>query len=85
MVVIYIYIYIYIYILAQFVCHATHVAFCHMYIYSMLYTIDYILYGPTMGMVHGTNILPLFFSPFLLLLLLIYDGVGTYNETAIVD
>ena len=41
----------------------------------MLYTINYILYGQTMGTV----------LPFLLFLIVIYDGVGTYNETITMD
>ena len=52
------------------------------YVYSMLYTIDYVLYDRTIGTVHTYC---LSFSPLLLLLIVIYDGVGSYNETTIVD
>ena len=74
----YIYIYIYIYTLVQFVWHITHVDFCH--VYSMLYTIDYLLYGQTMETTVQTYY-PLLF-PLLLLLVVIYGGVVTYNKTA---
>ena len=49
-VVICIYIYIYIYeciLLVQFVCHTTHAVFV-IDVYSMLYIINYVLYGQTM-------------------------------------
>jgi len=45
------------------------------YRYSMVYSINYTLYGRTMGTV----------LPLLLLLIVIYNGVGMYNETIIMD
>ena len=45
------------------------------YVYSMVYTISYILYGETMGIVHK-NIASLLLH-LLLLLFVIYDGIGT--------
>ena len=41
----------------------------------MSYTINYILYGRTIGTI----------VPLLLLLIVIYDGNRTYNETIIMD
>ena len=52
------------------------------YRYSMVYTINYILYGRRMGTVQH---IVSFLLPLLLLLIVIYDGVGTYNETVIID
>ena len=46
-------------------------------------TINYILYGRTMVTVH--KLITLLASLLLLLLIVIYDEVGTYNEMAIMD
>ena len=61
---------------------------CRVCTYSMLYssTTDFILYGRTMRTVH--KLIALLVTLLLLLLLsliVIYDCVGTYDETIIMD
>ena len=59
---IYIYTYIYIYIHVYWYNSLLLMLHFVIYVYSMLYTIDYVLYNRTNDG-NGTNILPLFFSP----------------------
>ena len=65
-----------------------HVAFLLCILYSMFYstTINYILYGRTMRTLQQS--ITLFATLFLLrllLLIVIYDCVGTYDETIVMD
>ena len=50
-----------------------------MYVYSMVYTINYVLHGLTMGTVKKICLV------LLLLLIGIYDCVGMYNEAVVTD
>jgi len=51
--------------------------------YGMVYTINYILYGSTIG--NGTKNLASLLLLLLLLLIVIYDGDSRYNETIFMD
>ena len=74
------YMYLYKCIFVQFVCHTIHVAFCHI-LYSMVYTFNYVLYGHCM--IEQKHIASLLLPP-VTLFIVIYDCVGTNNETTIV-
>ena len=61
-------------IFVQFVCHTIHSAFCHICIVWCIRWERWERY----------NHIASFFLP-LLLVIVLYDGVGTYNEITIVD
>ena len=54
------------------------------YVYSILYTINYIVYCIVKRWERYKHIAFLLL-PLLLLLIVIYDGVGTYDEMIIMD